>query len=129
MDSRLGLFFLGFMAVTGALQAGVVVALLLKLNRLTARLDQAERDAGPHLRRLCDAIENVAALTDRAARQWPNVEATVAETVGALRKTTNLALTLAVKPFPPVALALSLWRAVRRGADVYRALGAGRAAR
>jgi len=126
MDSAWALVLLGLIAAASVVQATFLIALAMESRRFAARLDGVERDVRPHLERMGDVIENVAQLTAGAARRLPQIESTVEDTLHKLRRTTDLVETLALKPLQPVAKALALWRGLRRGAEVYRAIGAGR---
>lgn len=123
MDSPLTVVLLALIASATVAQAVLVAVLLVRAKEVAARLTAVERELRPRLARFGDAIENVAELTDAAARRLPEIESAVRDTVGKVRRANDLVETLALAPLRPLTRGLALWRAVKRGADVYRQNG------
>jgi hypothetical protein len=101
-------------------QAFLVAVLLAKGKEAAVRLEAIERELRPHLARVGDVIENVADLTEGAARRLPEIESAVHDTVGKVRWAGDLVESFAFAPLRPLTRGLALWRALKRGADIYR---------
>jgi hypothetical protein len=111
---------LTLIAAASVTQAILIAVLLARGREVTVRLLALERELRPHLTRVGGVIENVAELTEGAARRLPEIESAVHDTVGKVRWASDLVDTLALAPLRPLTRGLALWRAVRRGADAYR---------
>jgi ABC-type transporter Mla subunit MlaD len=120
MDSPVAIVLLSLIATATVAQAILVAVLLARGRETVARLEAIERDLRPHLARMGDVIENVAELAEGAARRLPEIESVVHDTVGKVRWAGDVASTLAWAPLLPLARGLALWRAVKRGAALYR---------
>jgi hypothetical protein len=120
MDSPVTLVLLTLIATATVTQALLVALLLAKGKETATRLEAIEKELRPHLARMGDVIENVADLTEGAARRLPEIESVVHDTVGKVRLAGDLVGSLALAPLRPFARGFALWRAFRRGADIYR---------
>jgi hypothetical protein len=120
VDSPLTVVLLSLIASATVAQAVLVAVLLVRAKELAVRLTAVERELRPRLARFGEVIENVADLTDGAARHLPEIESVVRDTVGKVRWASGLLETLAFSPLKPLSSSLALWRAVKRGAEVYR---------
>jgi hypothetical protein len=120
MDSPLTVVLLTLIATATIAQAILVGVLLARGRETVVRLEAIERELRPHLTRVGEVIENVADLTEGAARNLPEIESAVRDTVGKVRWAGDLFGTLALAPLQPLNRGLALWRALKRGADIYR---------
>jgi hypothetical protein len=111
---------LSLIAAATIAQAVLVAVLLARGREAVVRLEAIERELRPHLARMGDVIENVADLTEGAARTLPEIESAVRDTVGKVRWAGDIFGTLALAPLQPLSRGLALWRALKRGADIYR---------
>ena len=123
MDSPLTMVLLALIASATVAQAVLVAVLLARAKEVALRLSTVERELRPRLARAGEVFENVAELTDVAARRLPEIESAVRDTVGKVRWASDLVGTVALAPLKPLTRGLALWRAVKRGADVYRQNG------
>ncbi len=123
MDSPLTVVLLTLIAAATVAQVVFMAVLLARAKEVAVRLTAVERELRPRLARLGEVIENVADLTEGAARSLPEIESAVRDTVGKVRWASGLVETLALAPLKPLTSGLALWRAVKRGADVYRSRG------
>ena len=123
MDSPLTMVLLALIASATVAQAVLVAVLLARAKEVALRLSTVERELRPRLARAGEVFENVAELTDVAARRLPEIESAVRDTVGKVRRAGDVVETLALAPLKPLTRGLALWRAVKRGADVYRQNG------
>lgn len=126
MESSYGLALLSLIALATVTEAAVLVALLAKGRRLALRVDRVVRDLEPHLARAADLVEDAALVAEGAARRMPQIETAVDDALRTLRHTTEVVEQVALRPLKPLAKGLALWRGLRRGIGVYRAIGAGR---
>jgi ABC-type transporter Mla subunit MlaD len=126
VESPYSLVLLSLIALATVTQAAVLLALLAEGRRLTLRVDQAVRRLEPHLRRAADLVEDAAQVAEGAARRLPQIETAVDDALRTLRHTTDLVEQVALRPLRPLARGLALWRGLRRGIGVYRAIGPGR---
>jgi hypothetical protein len=120
MDSPLTVLLLTLIAAATIAQAILAAVLLARGKEVVVRLAAVERELRPHLARVGDVIENVADLTEAAARRLPEIESAVSDTVGKVRWAGDLVETLALAPLRPLTRGLALWRALRRGREMYR---------
>jgi hypothetical protein len=120
METPLTILLLSLIAAATVAQAIFVAVLLARSKEIAVRLEGVERELRPHLARVGDVIENVAELTEGAARRLPEIESAVHHAVGKVRWAGDLVETLALAPLRPLTRGLALWRAVKRGADIYR---------
>jgi hypothetical protein len=126
MDSPLSLVLLTSIAVASIVQAVALTTLLARGRRLGARLDDLERSLRPHFERAGHLVDDVADLAEGAARHMPQLESVVDDTLRKFRRTTDLVEEVALRPLRPLVRALAVWRGIRHGLGVYRALGPGR---
>ena len=120
MDSPLTVLLLTLIAAATVAQAILVAVLLARAREVAVRLEAVERELRPHLARVADVIENVADLSEGAARRLPEIESAIRDTVGRVRWAGDLVGTLALAPLRPLNRGLALWRALKLGADTYR---------
>jgi hypothetical protein len=120
VDSPLTVLLLTLIAAATVAQAILMAVLLARGKQVAVRLEAVERELRPHLARVGEVIDNVADLTDGAARNLPEIESAVRDTVGKVRWAGDLVGTLALVPLGPLNRGLALWRAIKRGADIYR---------
>jgi hypothetical protein len=120
MDSTTTVVLLTLIAAATVAQAVLVAVLLARAKEVAVRLTAVERELRPQIARFGEVIENVADLTEGAARRLPEIESAVRDTVGKVRFASDLVETLALAPLKPLTRGLALWRAVKRGADTYR---------
>ena len=123
MDSPLTVALLTLIAAATVAQVVFVAVLLARAKEVAVRLTAVERELRPQLARFGQVVENVADLTEGAARRLPEIESAVRDTVGKVRWASGILETLALSPLKPLTGGLALWRAVKRGADVYRQSG------
>ncbi len=90
MDS-IGYVFLGVIAAASLVQAVVLVGVLMgayRLARVTSdRVDALERELRPQLTRLGQVAEGLAHLSDRAQRQFTDVESAIGDATDRVRRT------------------------------------------
>jgi hypothetical protein len=120
MDSPLTVVLLTLIATATVAQAILMAVVLARGRAAMVRLEAMERELRPHLARAGDVLENVADLTEGAARTLPEIESAVRDTVGKVRWAGDMFGTLALAPLQPLNRGLALWRALKRGADMYR---------
>jgi hypothetical protein len=123
VDSPLTVLLLTLIATATLAQAILVAVLVTRSRQALVRLEAVERELRPHLARMGEVIENVADLTEGAARNLPEIESAVRDTMGKVRWAGDLVGALAAVPLRPLTRGLALWRAVKRGADNYRLSG------
>ena len=101
MDS-LGVTFLGVIALASALQAVLIVALLLYGRRLARRFDELqdrlEREIRPALDGLTRVTRNLGEVSDLAVLQARRLDDLVADTVGKVEEATDLVRRVSVRP-------------------------------
>jgi hypothetical protein len=107
-------------ALAATLQAVCLVLLLRSGRRLARRLEEVEQELRPRLVRAGEIVEDVALLTDSAARQLPELESAVRQAATGVRRAASVVDLLTVGSFRPLGRALALWRGLRYGAGVYR---------
>jgi hypothetical protein len=120
MDSPLTIVLLTLIATATVSQAILMAVVLARGREAMVRLEAIERELRPHLARAGDVLESVADLTEGAARTLPEIESAVRDTVGKVRWAGDMFGTLALAPLQPLHRGLALWRALKRGADMYR---------
>ena len=120
MSSPATLALLTVIALAAAFQAVCLVLLLVNGRRLARRLEDVEQELRPRLARAGEIVEDVALLTDSAARQLPELESAVRSAATGVRRAASVVDLLTVGSFRPLGQALALWRGLRYGAGVYR---------
>ena len=120
MDSPLTVVLLTLIATATVAQAILMAVVLARGREAMVRLAAIERELRPHLSRAGEVLENVADLTEGAARTLPEIESAVRDTMGKVRWAGDMFGTLALAPLQPLNRGLALWRALKRGADMYR---------
>jgi len=87
----IGYVFLGVIAAAALLQAAILVAVLVGARRLarvtSARVDALERELRPHLARVGEVADGIARLSDRAQRQFTDVESAIGDATDRVRRT------------------------------------------
>lgn len=125
MDS-LGVTFLGVIALASALQAVLIVALLLYGRRLARRLDELqdrlEREIRPALDGLTRVTRNLGEVSDLAVLQARRLDELVANTVGKVEEATDLLRRVIVRPLGPLVEVTAFVRGIRRGLEVFHQL-------
>jgi hypothetical protein len=125
MDS-LGVTFLGVIALASALQAVLIVALLLYGRRLARRLDEfqdrLEREIRPALDGLTRVANNLGEVSDLAVLQARRLDDLVADTVGKVEEATDLVRRVIVRPLGPLVEVTAFVRGIRRGLEVFHQL-------
>ena len=120
MDSPVTIVLLTVIAIAAVAQAIFAAVLLARARDAGFRLEALDRELRPHLARMGGVIDDVTDLTEGAARRLPEIESAVRDTFGKVRWAGELVGVLAWAPLRPLTRGLAVWRALKRGADVYR---------
>ncbi len=109
MDS-IGYVFLGVIAAASLVQAAVLLGVLVGVYRLarvaSERADALERELRPQLARLGQVAEGIAQLSDRAQRQFSDVESAIGDATDRVRRTGDVVERVVRQPAGAFAAAL-----------------------
>jgi C4-dicarboxylate-specific signal transduction histidine kinase len=125
VESPLIVALLTLIAIAATAQAVCLIVLLRQGRRVAIRLEEVESELRPRLARASQVVEDVAELTQGAARQLPEIESAVRHAATGVRRAGDL-VDLAVLPFRPIARAVAVWHGLSYGVGVYRRLRAPR---
>ncbi len=109
MDS-IAYVFLGVIAAASVVQAAVLIGVLLGAYRLarvaSERVDTLERELRPQLTRLGQVADGIAQLSDRAQRQFTDVESAIGDATDRVRRTGDVVERVVRQPAGAFAAAL-----------------------
>jgi methyl-accepting chemotaxis protein len=109
MDST-GNLLLGVIALAALVQAAALIAVLVggvRVARTTrARLDALERELRPQLVRLGQVADGLASMSDRAQRQFAEVESVIGDASDRMRRTGEVVERVVRRPAGLVAAAV-----------------------
>lgn len=118
-----GVVFLGIIALAALVQATFLILLAASGRRLAQRLDalqaRLDQELVPALENLERVTRNVAEISDLATVQARRVDLLLVDTIERIEDTTAVMQRLILRPLRPLSYGLALFRAVRRGIDVY----------
>jgi hypothetical protein len=125
MDS-LAVAFLGVIALSSLVQAGMLVGLSVQGRRLARQVGELqqriEHEIQPSLAHLKRVARNAAEVSDIAVLEARRVDAALATLGDRLEDVSRLTQKLLLRPLRPVAEVAALLRGLRRGLDVYHRL-------
>jgi hypothetical protein len=121
-----GVVFLGIIAFAALVQASFLIGLAVTGRRLVQRLDalqaRLDQELVPALQNLERVSRNVAEVSDLVTLQARRIDLMLVDTIEKVEDTTALLQRLVLRPLRPLSYGFALFRAVRRGIDVYRRL-------
>jgi hypothetical protein len=122
--NTLGLVFLGIIALCGLIQAGFFLAATIAALRAAARLDalvdRAEREWPELGRRLTDVTAQIAEASVKAQAAAERTHQAVEKVAAVTDRASHAARTAAQLPLKPLRTGSALWQALRRAVAVYR---------
>jgi len=115
--------FLGIIAASALVQAGFIIGLAVTGRRLGHRLDglqdKLDKELVPALQNLDRVTRNAAEISDLATLQARRLDLLLVDTIDKVEDATSTVQRLVARPLRPLARALALARAVRRGIEVF----------
>jgi len=122
-----GVVFLGIIAASAVVQAGFVIGLAVLGGRLARRLDvlqeKLDKELGPALQNLERVSRNAAEISDLATLQARRIDLLLVDTIEKVEDATSTVQRLVARPLRPVSHGLAIFRAVRKGFEVFSRLG------
>jgi len=119
--------FLGIIAVSTLVQAGFVIGLAVLGGRLAHRLDalqeKLDKELGPALQNLERVSRNAAEISDLATLQARRIDLLLVDTIEKVEDATSTMQRLVARPLRPISHGLAIFRAVRKGLEVFSRLG------